>query len=296
MKLSGDIKKPDFSHPLSIKIRKAIARASEDFSLIEPGDRLMVCVSGGKDSSILLALLKDIQARSPFKFYFEAVLLDQKQPGFNALDFKNWVEALEIPLRILEKDTYSIVKEKVEEGKIYCSLCSKLRRAILYKHAEVHGFNKLVLGHHKDDLMETFLLNLFYTGKTATMAPKLRSDDGSNLVIRPMIYVEESDLIQLSEAWAFPIIPCNLCGSQDGLKRKRVKRLLADLRKEIPHLGDSMLAAMGNIHSSHLLDRTLWDFQKLKSERQVSSLVYSGEPLAKINESPHAGGDEWFLN
>lgn len=253
----------DFQHPLAIKIRKQIVQALNDFSMMAPNDHWMVCVSGGKDSSILLALLKEIQRKSPIPFTFEGVILDQKQPGFSAEEFKLWVESLGIPLTILQKDTYSIVKEKVTDG-VYCSLCSRLRRGILYTHAEKMGFTKLALGHHRDDLIETALLNLFFTGRLASMPPKLLSDDEKNLLVRPMAYVAESDIEALAKDWQIPIIPCNLCGSQEGLRRKRMKKLLVDLEKEIPEIRHSMLGALGNIHTSQLLDARLWDFANLQ--------------------------------
>ncbi len=252
----------DFENPLAIKIRKQIVSALNDFSMIKPNDRLMVCVSGGKDSSVLLASLMEIKRKSPILFDFEAVILDQKQPGFHIDPFKEWVESLKIPLTILQIDTYSIVKEKVTDG-VYCSLCSRLRRGILYTHAKEKGFTKLVLGHHRDDLIETLLLNLFFTGRLASMPPKLLSDNNQNLLIRPLSYVAESDIELLAHAWNIPILPCNLCGSQDGMRRKRIKKLITDLEKEIPQIRNSMLTAIGNIHSSQLLDPHHWDFNKL---------------------------------
>lgn len=254
-----------FEHPLAIKIRKQIVQALNDFSMMAANDRWMVCCSGGKDSSVLLALLTEIQRKSPLPFTFEAVILDQKQPGFQVDEFKNWVEALGVKLTILQKDTYSIVKEKVTDG-VYCSLCSRLRRGILYAHAQQNQFTKMALGHHRDDLLETALLNLFFTGRLASMPPKLLSDDERNLLVRPMVYVAESDIEQLASDWQIPIIPCNLCGSQEGLRRKRMKRLLTDLEAEIPEVRHSMLAALGNVHSSQLLDHKLWKFSELESQ------------------------------
>lgn len=255
----------DFNHPKALQIRKSIVKASEDFHLIEPNDKIMVAVSGGKDSSILLALLTEIQRRVEFDFEIEAMILDQKQPGFQVEEFKAWIESLGVKLNILEKDTYSIVKEKVTDG-VYCSLCSRLRRAILYDYCHECGFNKMALGHHRDDLIETTLLNMFYIGRMASMPPKLLSDDGRNVVIRPLAYTAEKDIIELSQAWNFPILPCNLCGSQEGMKRKRMKKLIQDLEKEIPNIGSSFLTALGNAQPSHLLDRELWDFAGLKQE------------------------------
>jgi tRNA 2-thiocytidine biosynthesis protein TtcA len=263
MAFNVEITMVDFNHPLAIKIRKQIVQALNDFSMMAPQDHWMVCVSGGKDSSILLALLKEIQKKSPISFTFEGVILDQKQPGFKVDEFKTWVESLDIPLTILQKDTYSIVKEKVTDG-VYCSLCSRLRRGLLYAHAKKNGFTKLALGHHRDDLIETSLLNLFFTGRLAAMPPKLLSDDEKNLLVLPMVYVAESDIEALAKDWQIPIIPCNLCGSQEGLRRKRIKRLITDLEKEIPEIRSSMIGALGNIHCSQLLDKRLWDFDQLK--------------------------------
>ena len=256
--------KVDFEHPLALKIRKEMTRASADFNMIEDGDHIQVCVSGGKDSSILLALLTEIQRRAEMEFSLEAVILDQKQPGFEVDEFKVFVESLGVKFTVLERDTYSIVKEKTPEGGIYCSLCSKLRRAILYDYAYENKKTKMALGHHRDDLIETTLLNLFYSGNLASMPPKLKSDDGRNVIIRPMSYVTEKDILELSQAWNIPILPCNLCGSQEGLKRKKMKRLIAQLEGDIPTLGSSFLNALSNVKPSQLMDQNLWDFKSLK--------------------------------
>lgn len=256
-------------HPLAIDIRKQIVRALNDFNMIEEGDRLMVCVSGGKDSSVLLASLLEIQRRSEKNFEVAAVILDQKQPGFDVQQFKTWIEALGVPLQIIEKDTYSIVKEKVKNG-VFCSLCSRLRRAILYDYATTNGYTKLVLGHHRDDLIETTLLNMFYTGNIASMPPKLKSDDGRNILLRPLCYVAETNIEALAQAWELPIIPCNLCGSQEGLKRKRMKKLVRELENEIPTISNSLIKAFSNVKPSQLLDQNLWDFKNLKADLQVT--------------------------
>jgi tRNA 2-thiocytidine biosynthesis protein TtcA len=255
----------DFNIPLAVKIRKQIVAAISDFNLIQAGDHVMVCCSGGKDSSILLALLKEIQRRAPYNYTLEAVMLDQKQPGFDARAFVEWVWALNVPLTILERDTYSIVKEKVTDG-VYCSLCSRLRRAILYDHAADKGFSKMALGHHRDDSNQTLLLNLFYTGKISAMPAKLKSDDGRNILVRPLIYVAEADLQELQKIWDFPIIPCNLCGSQSGMKRQMIKQLLKDLSGKIPEIQNSMLSAQGNVKPSQLLDLKLWNSKDLVAE------------------------------
>lgn len=248
----------DLDNPLAIKIRKEIVKALNDFDMIQKNDHLMVCVSGGKDSTILSLLLKDIQRRSGIPFSFECVCLDQKQPGFDAAEFVQFYSSNGLKLTILEKDTYSVVKEKTPEGKAYCTLCSKFRRAILYDHATTIGATKVVLGHHRDDLIETLFLNMLYVGTMATMPPKLKSDDGRNIVIRPMTYVKERDLIELKNQWQFPIIPCNLCGSQDGLKRKKMKLLIQQLEKDIPNSSASILTAMKNVNLNHLLDTSAW--------------------------------------
>lgn len=262
--------KIDFEHPLAQKIRKEITRASADFNLIEDGDRIQVCVSGGKDSSILLALLTEIQRRAEIEFTLEAVILDQKQPGFQVDDFKKFIDSLGVRFTILERDTYSIVKEKITDG-VYCSLCSRLRRAILYDHAFNHHFTKMALGHHRDDIIETTLLNLFYSGNMASMPPKLKSDDGRNVIVRPLSYVAEKDLLELSKVWNFPILPCNLCGSQEGLKRKKMKRLIHQLEEDIPNLGSTFLNALSNVKPSQLLDQNLWNFKGLKRNDSSTS-------------------------
>lgn len=252
----------DLTNALAVEIRKDITRAVSDYDMIQPNDKIMVCVSGGKDSSVLLALLTEIQRRAERKFTLEAVILDQKQPGFDAREYGRWVESLGVKFNIIERDTYSIVIDKVKDG-TYCSLCSRMRRAILYDYAHAHGFTKVALGHHRDDLIETTMLNLFYSGQMGSMPPKLRSDDGRNVLIRPMAYVAEAKIAELAKSWGVPIIPCNLCGSQDGLKRKRIKRLMNDLETEIPNIRASVLSAMGNVKKSQLMDRELWDFINL---------------------------------
>lgn len=251
----------DLENPTAIKIRKLITKAFSDYEMISPKDKLMVCVSGGKDSTILTLLLKDIQRRSPFPFSFKAVLLDQKQPGFDVSNFKNFMQYHEIDFSVIESDTYSIVKEKIPEGNTYCSLCSRLRRGVLYNYAHAEGFDKMLLGHHRDDLLETLLMNIFYSGKLAAMPAKLKSDDKRNIVLRPMVYVAEKDLIELKNTWNFPVVPCKLCGSQDGAKRERMTQLLNTLEKETPDLRSNMLHALTNIQPSQLLDQELFNFK-----------------------------------
>ena len=254
------------------RLRKDVGRAIEDFSMIEDGDRVMVCVSGGKDSLTMLDVLMSLREHAPVDFDLLAVNLDQKQPGFPGQVLPDHFESIGVDYQVIEADTYSLVKEMVSEGKTYCGWCSRFRRGILYKYARQHGYNKLALGHHRDDILETLFLNLFHGGKLKTMPPKLLSDDKHNIVIRPLAYCRESDIARYAALAGLPIIPCNLCGSQDNLQRKVIKEMLQGWEKQHPGRLESIFRAITDVVPSHLLDGTLFDFTGITAEAGVRHL------------------------
>lgn len=263
---SRDTRRSDLEHnKRSKRLMRLAGQAIADFNMIELGDRVMVCLSDGKDSYAMLDILMTLRKRAPVAFDLVAVNLDQRQPDFPAHVLPDYLTGLNIPFHIETQDTYSIVKRVIPEGRTMCSLCSRLRRGILYRVADELGATKIALGHHRDDILETFFLNLFYSGQLKTMPPKLVSDDGRHVVIRPLAYVDERDL----EAWAverrFPIIPCNLCGSQEHLKRREVKQQLARWRKEHPGRIETMFSALGRVAPSHLLDHSRFDFKSVRA-------------------------------
>ena len=253
------------THKLEKRLCREVGRAIVDFSMIEDGDKVMVCVSGGKDSYGLLDILLKLRARAPIRFDIVAVNLDQKQPGFPQEVLPGYLTALGVPFHIEEQDTYSIVKRVIPEGKTTCGLCSRLRRGILYRVAGELGATKIALGHHRDDMLQTFFLNMFFAAKLKGMPPKLVSDDGKHIVIRPLAYVPEKDLVRWAQHRQFPIIPCTLCGSQENLQRVQTKALIREWERKHPGRIENMFAALQNIVPSHLMDATLYGFKGLKA-------------------------------
>ena len=251
------------SNKLAKRLRREVGRAIQDYRMIEEGDRVMVCLSGGKDSYTMLDVLMQLQAKAPVKFELHAVNLDQKQPDFPEHILPEYLKSKGVAYTILEQDTYSVVKRNIPEGKTMCSLCSRLRRGALYTHAKQEGFTRIALGHHRDDIVSTFFLNLFFGGKLAGMPPKLLSDDGANVVIRPLAYCREDDIAAYATERAFPIIPCNLCGSQEQLQRKQVRKMMAEWEREWPGRTETIFRAMCNVAPSQLADRELFDFAGL---------------------------------
>ena len=253
------------ANKLKKRLRRLVGQAIGDYGLIEAGDRVMVCLSGGKDSHALLDILLSLADRAPLAFELVAVNLDQKQPGFPADVLPRYLERRGVPIRIAEQDTYSVVKRVMPEGATMCSLCSRLRRGVLYRVASEIGATKIALGHHRDDILATFFLNLFFGGKLKTMPPKLVSDDGRHVVIRPLAYARERDLARYAEAMAFPIIPCTLCGSQENLQRRQVGAMLREWERKFPGRLETIFNALGKVETTHLLDRSLRDFAAIRA-------------------------------
>jgi len=267
------------ANKLAKRLRRQAGQAIADYNMIEDGDRVMVCLSGGKDSYTLLAMLRQLQARAPVSFELVAVHLDQKQPGYDAGILPGYLRSIDMPFEILEQDTYSVVRRVVPEGKTMCGLCSRLRRGALYSFAARAGFTKIALGHHRDDMVETLFLNMFYHSRLKAMPPKLLSDDGKHVVIRPLAYCKESDIAEYAQQQGFPVMPCNLCGSQETLQRKAIKQMLSEWERRHPGRVENVFRALTAVAPSQLADRDLFDFAGLGSR-------HSGPP---------ADGAAWLL-
>lgn len=263
------------------KLLHYLGKALADFDMIQAGDRVMVCLSGGKDSYTLLNLLRLQRIRSNYKFELFAYTLDQSQPGWDDRAMRRWLEEHDIPHEIEKRNTYGVVLDKIPEGKSYCSLCSRLRRGNIYRYAGAHGFNKIALGHHRDDLIESLLMSIFYSGEIRSMPPKLLTDNQRHVVIRPLVYCQEQDIMRYAEEQGFPIIPCRLCGNQENLARNRVKALIRELAEQNPKVPSNMLSALGNVQLSQLMDRRHWDFAALE--------VPAPEISSPCTEENHSG-------
>ena len=261
------VRKEKYSfNKLQKRLRREVGKAIEDFNMIEAGDKVMVCLSGGADSHTMLDILLRLRESAPIDFEIVAVNLDQKQPGFPEEVLPDYLQALQVPFHIIEQDTYKVVKGVIEEGKTMCGLCSRLRRGILYTFAKKHGFTKIALGHHRDDIVETLFLNMFYGSKMKTMPAKLLSDDGDNVVIRPLAYCKEHDIKKYSELMEFPIIPCTLCGSQDNLQRQKIKQMLQEWEQQTPGRVENIFNSLQSIVPSHLMDTGLYPFKEIKKQ------------------------------
>jgi len=273
---------------LEKRLRHQVGKAIEQYNMIEDGDKIMVCLSGGKDSYALLSILMILKRSAPISFDIIAVNLDQKQPGFPPEILPNYLESIGVEYKIVEEDTYSIVKDKIPEGKTTCSLCSRLRRALLYKTAAELNVTKIALGHHRDDIIETLMLNMFYGGKLKAMPAKLGSDNGEHIVIRPLAFCKEQDLIKYAKLKEFPIIPCNLCGSQPNLQRQNIKAMLQDWQTKFPGRIESMFTATQNIAPSHLCDGDLFDFKSITSSSSIKDggdTAFDKEEFVNFNQS-----------
>jgi len=285
----ADPRKQEFEdNKLDKKLCRLVGQAITDFGMIADGDKVMICLSGGKDSYTMLDILLKLRERAPISFELVAVNLDQKQPNFPEEILPNYLRKLNIPFHIEEQDTYSIVKRVIPEGKTTCGLCSRLRRGILYRVADELGASKIALGHHRDDILETLLLNMFYAGKLKAMPPKLRSDDGKHIVIRPLAYVPEKLIQRYADSMQFPIIPCDLCGSQPNLQRAAMKKMLQEWEKVFPGRVENLFRSLHHIVPSHLMDQTLFDFQGLTLNSDLTRLTDSFEGDRAIDEGEDA--------
>jgi len=287
------------NNKLHKRLCRLVGQAIGDFNMIEDGDKVMVCLSGGKDSYALLDVLLTLRERAPIHFDIVAVNLDQKQPNFPADILPNYLRSIDVPFHIETQDTYSIVKRVIPEGKTTCSLCSRLRRGILYRVADELGATKIALGHHRDDIMETFFLNMFFASKLKGMPPKLQSDDDKHVVIRPLAYVREADTERYAEVKNFPIIPCDLCGSQENLQRKQIKSMLREWEKKFPGRVENIFSALSTVIPSHLMDRSMFDFAGLKATGIASKngdIAFDEEPCATGESANiirlHPAGDD----
>ncbi len=254
---------------LQKRLRREMGQAIADYNMVEEGDRIMVCLSGGKDSYTMLDILMNLRRSAPVSFDLLAVNLDQKQPGFPEHVLPEYLQSLDVPYHVIEQDTYSVVNRVVPEGKTTCGLCSRMRRGALYAYAEAHGYNKIALGHHRDDIVETFFLNMFYGGQLKAMPAKLKSDNGKHIVIRPLSYSREKDIAEFAELKGYPIIPCNLCGSQENLQRVQMKKMLEQWDKECPGRVETIFNSLKNVKPSQLLDRQQFDFENLTQQVDV---------------------------
>lgn len=269
---------------LQARLRGLVGKAIDDFRMIEPGDRVMVCLSGGKDSYTMLDILLSLQRSAPVSFELIAVNLDQKQPGFPAHVLPNYLRGLGVPFHVIEQDTYRVVKRVIPEGKTMCGLCSRLRRGALYRYARENGITKIALGHHRDDIVETLFLNMFFGGKLKTMPPKLKSEDQRHIVIRPLAYVAEADIERYARVRAFPLIPCSLCGSQPNLQRTEIKQMLRAWEQQYPGRTEAIFSSLRNVVSSHLADPNVFDFASLQSEAGTECSDLQHEPWEEAKQ------------
>jgi tRNA 2-thiocytidine biosynthesis protein TtcA len=268
---------------LQARIRGLVGKAIDDYAMIADGDRVMVCLSGGKDSYTLLDVLLSLQRSAPVRFELVAVNLDQKQPGFPAHVLPEYLTGLGVPFHVIEQDTYRVVKRVVPEGRTMCGLCSRLRRGALYRYAHEHGITKVALGHHRDDIVETMFLNMFFGGRLKAMPPKLLSEDGRHIVIRPLAYVPEREIERYARARAFPIIPCRLCGSQEHLQRVAVKKMLVEWEREYPGRTETIFSSLMNVSTSHLADSKAYDFAGLEARRAAVLTAMPSPPVDSVS-------------